>query len=295
MHSGAVFDWYKKFCYRFGRRLDLNPNPSISRTLYQIDAEMTPGMFLSIWMISTVLVACLMLVVSIFLFCSPFSPFQAESPLLYVLVLTGAGAAAVGGGFPFYLQNQVSNKKMDIERKLPYALSFMSILSSSGATPLEIIRRVAREDYGHISNEFKKVLFRTDVLGEDAVTAMHSLVNNTPSETFRDICIDVTNIIYSGGGLKGYLEAKSKEMMATRRQVYKEFVESLSVYAEGYLGGIIMVMTLAVLGIVISGALGIELGPLTPTQMFDVLIYVVTPVANIVFLQMLAVKYSTNP
>ena len=52
MHSGAVFDWYKKFCYRFGRKLDLNPNPSISRTLYQIDAEMTPGMFLSIWIVT---------------------------------------------------------------------------------------------------------------------------------------------------------------------------------------------------------------------------------------------------
>jgi flagellar protein FlaJ len=150
-------------------------------------------------------------------------------------------------------------------------------------------------DYGHISNEFKKVLFRTDVLGEDAVTAMHSLVNNTPSDPFRDICIDITNIIYSGGGLKGYLEAKSKELMASRRQVYKEFVESLAVFAEGYLGGIIMVITLAVLGIVISGTLGIELGPLTPVQMFNVLIYVVTPVVNIIFLAMLGVKYSTTP
>jgi flagellar protein FlaJ len=124
---------------------------------------------------------------------------------------------------------------------------------------------------------------------------MHTLINNTPSEPFRDICIDVTNIIYSGGGLKGYLEAKSKELMATRRQVYKEFVESLSTYAEGYLGGIIMIITLGVLGIVISGALGIEFGPLTPSQMFNLLVYVVTPVVNIIFLAMLGVKYSTTP
>jgi flagellar protein FlaJ len=295
MGSDALFERYKKFCYIFGRTLDLNPNPSISRTLYQVDAEMTPGMYISIWMVSTILVTGLVFGISLTLFVAPFSPFQTENPWIWVFILTALGGGVVAAGFPFALQNQISNKKMDIERKLPYALSFMSILSSSGATPLEIIRRVGREDYGHISNEFKKVLFRTDVLGEDAVTAMHSLVNNTPSEPFRDICIDVTNIIYSGGGLKGYLESKSKELMATRRQVYKEFVESLAVFAEGYLGGIIMVITLAVLGIVISGALGIEFGPLTPTQMFLVLIYVVTPVVNIIFLAMLGVKYSTTP
>lgn len=290
-----IFEKYKTFCYTFGREFDRHQNLSISRTLYQADIEMTAGMFLSLWLTTAALAAGVMCAASVLLFATPFAPFATDTPLLFVLILTGIGAAAVGFGFPFYLQNQISNKKMDIERKLPYALSFMSILASSGATPLDIIRRIAREDYGHISSEFKKVLFRTDVLGEDAVTAMHVLVNNTPSELFRDICIDLTNIIYGGGGLKGYLEAKSKELMNIRRQTYKEFVESLAVYGEGYLGGIVMIITLAILGIVISGALGIELGPFTPGELFTILIFLVTPLVNIIFLAMLSVKYSTNP
>ncbi len=295
MDTAAAFEWYKVLCYRLGWFLDQKPNPSISRTLYQADSEMTPGMFVSIWIITSLLSGVVMLVVSLGIFYAPISPFQQEQPALYIILLTAVGIAAVGVGYPFYLQNQISNKKMDIERKLPYALSFMSILSASGATPLDIIRRVAREDYGQISNEFKKVLFRTDVLGEDLVTAMHGLVNNTPSDLFRDICIDITNIIYGGGGLKGYLEAKSKDLMAIRRQVYKEFVESLAVFAEGYLGGVVMIITLTVLGIVISGALGIELGPLKPNEMFTLLVYGIVPVVNIVFLQVLAVKYSSTP
>lgn len=295
MNAGSILEQYKKYCYIIGRELDRSPNPSIARMLYQVDAEMTPGMFMSLWIITTLLAAAAMLCAGLILFIAPFSPFRIEQPLLYILMFPAIGMVGVGLGFPFYLQTQISNKKMDIERKLPYALSFMSILASSGATPLDILRRVAREDYGHISNEFKKVLFRTDVLGEDVVTAMHSLVNNTPSELFRDICIDITNIIYSGGGLKGYLEGKSKELMSIRRQIYKEFVDSLAVFGEGYLGGVVMILTLSVLGIVISGALGIELGPLTPTQMFDLLVYVLIPVINLVFLQMLSVKYSTTP
>jgi len=288
-------DWYKRVCYQIGRGFDKNPDPGITKLIYQADLEMTPGLFTSIWMVTTINCAVVMFALSTVLFTAPFSPYKSATPLLFIGLMTGIAAAGPGIGFPFFLQNKVSNKKMDIERQLPYALAFMSILASSGATPLEIIRRIAREDYGHISTEFKKVLFRVDILGEDVVTAMHALVANTPSDLFRDLCIDITNIIYSGGGLKGYLETKSKELMTIRRQTYKEFVDSLSVYGEGYMGGVVMLIIFAVLGIVISGALGIEVGPFPPTDMFNYLVYLVIPLVNVIFLLALGVKYSTNP
>lgn len=290
-----VFELYKRFCYIFGRSFDRNPNRDIIKLIYQADLEMTPGLFTSLWLISTILVGLLMVVIASAVFLLPQSPFAIENPLPYILLFALIGAAGVALGFPFYLQNQIENKKRDIDTRIPYALAFMSILASSGATPLDIIRRIAREDYGQISNEFRKVLFRVDVLGEDVVTAMNGLIQNTPSDLFRDICIDLTNIIYGGGGLKSYLETKSKELMAIRRQTYKEFVESLAVFGEGYLGGVVMTITLAVLGVVISGALGIQLASFTSMDLFTFLVYLIIPLINIVFLQMLAVKYSTNP
>jgi len=290
-----IFDSYKRFCYVFGQSFDKNPNSDITKLIYQADLEMTPGLFTSLWFVTSGLCGFVMLAFSSLVFFLPQSPFHTESPFVYILLITLIGTAAAGIGFPFYLQNEIENKKRDIDKQIPYALAFMSILASSGATPLEIIRRLSREDYGQISNEFRKVLFRVDILGEDVVTAMNGLVHNTPSDLFRDICIDMNNIIYGGGGLKSYLETKSKELMAIRRQTYKEFVESLAIFGEGYLGGVVMTLTLAILGIVISGALGIELGPFKPKDLFNYLIYLIIPLINIVFLQMLSVKYSTNP
>jgi len=290
-----VFELYKRFCYIFGRSFDRNPNRDIIKLIYQADLEMTPGTFSSLWIISTILVGLLMVIIASVVFLLPQSPFAIEKPLPYILLFALIGAAGVALGFPFYLQNQIENKKRDIDTRIPYALAFMSILASSGATPLDIIRRIAREDYGQISNEFRKVLFRVDVLGEDVVTAMNGLIQNTPSDMLRDICIDLTNIIYGGGGLRSYLETKSKELMAIRRQTYKEFVESLAVFGEGYLGGVVMTITLAVLGVVISGALGIQLASFSSKDLFTFLVYLIIPLINIVFLQMLAVKYSTNP
>jgi flagellar protein FlaJ len=295
LSSDNFFEMYKRFCYIFGQSFDRDPNRDITKLIYQADLEMTPGMFTSMWLVTSILCGAIMLIIGAILLMLPQSPFFTKTPYLYILLIAFIGAAAAGIGFPFYLQNEIENKKRDIDKQIPYALAFMSILASSGATPLDIIRRLSREDYGQISNEFRKVLFRVDILGEDVVTAMNGLVHNTPSDLFRDICVDMTNIIYGGGGLKSYLETKSKELMAIRRQTYKEFVESLAVFGEGYLGGVVMMITLAVLGIVISGALGIQFGPLTPMDLFNLLIYVMIPIINIVFLQVLAVKYSTTP
>jgi hypothetical protein len=213
LDPAKLFEKYKQICYTLGRHLDKNPNEDIARMIYQADLEMTPGLFLSLLLVTAALCAAVMFVVSLIIFLAPFSPFASESPLLYIFALTFFAPIVVAVGFPFYLTSQISNKKIDIEKNLPYALAFMSILASSGATPLDIIRRIAHEDYGHISREFGKVIFRVEILGEDAVTAMNSMVNSTPSELFRDTCMDLANLIYGGSGLAGYLASKSKELM----------------------------------------------------------------------------------
>lgn len=196
------FESYKRFCYIFGQSFDRNPNRDITKLIYQAALEMTPEMFTSLWLVTSVLSALLMLVLSSLVFLLPQSPFHNPSPFVYILLITLIGVGASAIGFPFYLQNEIENKKRDIDKQIPYALAFMSILASSGATPLDIIQRLSREDYGQISNEFRKVLFRVDILGEDVVTAMNGLVHNTPSDLFRDICVDMTNIIYGSGNLR---------------------------------------------------------------------------------------------
>jgi flagellar protein FlaJ len=277
---------YTRVCYfLLGRYLDEIHIPSITNMLYQADMEMTAGMFLSMATISSLLASAPVLVFTFIYFGA--SPFV---PLLTLLTL-----AVVFVGFPFVIYNTISNKKIGLEKELPFALAYMSILSSAGSTPLEILRRMAMEDYGDISREFRKVMYKVDVLGQDEVSAMNDLANNTPSEVFRAISIDLANIMYSGSGMKEYLEAKSKDLLDIKRQAQKEFVDSLAVYAEGYLGGILMIIILAVLGIAMAGALDIPLGPFQPSEVFTLLIYAIIPMVNIMFYLLLEQKYSRAP
>lgn len=277
---------YMQICYNLlGRYLDIINITSVSNMLYQADLEMTAGMFIALAVITSILSAIPMFIFSYVIF--HMSIFTLILPLLAVVV--------VAAGFPFVVYNQISNKKIGIDKELPFALGYMSILASAGSTPLDILRRMSLEDYGEVSKEFRKVIYKVDVLGEDEVTAMNDLANNTPSEIFRGIVIDVANIMYSGSGMKDYLESKSKDLLDIKRQAQKEFVDSLAVYGEGYLGGVLMLVILSVLGIAMSGALNIQLGPFMPKDLFAILIYMIIPMTNIIFYLLLEQKYARSP
>ena len=281
-----ILDMYMNFCYGFGAYFDKKPNTDLAKSLYQADFEITPGMFMSLTAVTSFIVTAFIFFVVLILI------HKLPNGIAYTAMATIAVLCICLSAFPFTLYNKISNKNMNIDHEMPFAISYMSVLSSGGSTPLEIIRRVSIEDYGDISKAFTKVLYRIDVLGEDAISALSYLIQNTSSELLRTVCIDISNSMQSGGGLKTYLDLKSKELMTMRRDTQKQFVESLSIYGEGYLSGVVMSVVLVVLMIVISSALGIDLKVMTPRQMFDAFVYLVLPFINILFLVMVWVKYS---
>ena len=281
-----VYTEYKNFCYyNFGRHLDEKPIAEISSMLYKADLELTPGMFISMAIVSSILVAVPVLIFSLIIF----------GISLYTYGLTMLALVMTGVMFPFVVYNKISNKKIGIEKELPFALAYMSILASAGSTPLDMLRRMSIENYGDISKEFSKVVYRVDVLGDDEVSAMNDLANNTSSEIFRTIVIDLANIMYSGSGLKSYLESKSKDLLNIKRQTQREFVDSLAMYGEGYMGGILMLVIMSVLGVVMMGALGIDIGPFKPSQLFIYMVYLIIPFVNLMFYLLLEMKYSKSP
>nr|WP_321498515.1 type II secretion system F family protein [uncultured Methanolobus sp.] len=286
--NNTLLEKYKMLCYVFGRYIDKKPQEDIAKSLYQADLVMTPGMFISLALVTAGMASLIVFLFSLIFFRS------SSSPLVYITVLTVITFGLSVSSFPFMLYNKISSKDMNIEQELPFTLGYMTILASSGSSPMDVIRKVAIEDYGDVSVEFGKVMYRVDVLGEDGVSAMNYLIRNTSSESLRAICIDLANAMQSGGGLRTYLEMKSRELMDMRRQMQQEFVDSLGVYGEGYLSGVVMSVVLVVLMIVVTSALGIDLGPFTAKQMFQFFVYFVLPFINIIFLLLLWMKYSRS-
>ena len=283
MREGFV-DRYLKFCYRLGKRLDKKEKPRTALQTKLSRANVTnisTGTFLAAEIITTLISTAFSFILSFILFHS----------FIISLAVSAFTALVAFGSFPLLLHVKSYNRMVRINRELPYALSHMSIIAGTGATPLKAIEDIATSDYGDVSSEFRKMLYKTNVQGEDAVTALDHLAKVTPSEVFRELSFDLANIFHTGGGLRDYLENKSAHLLEERGRIEKQFADSLSIYAESYVGGILMLVILGIVGVITAGMLGLTPLGLSIGTVFDIFIYGIVPAVSGLFLLILELMY----
>ena len=285
------YDKYRRLTYRMFKWFDESPKPSIRKLVYQADIEMTPGMFLATLFSIAILATPVALVVSIVFLKYVI---QFEDWLMISLAIGGATFGASLGGLYFIASNRISSKKVKINYNLPFVMSYMATLSSAGMNPVQTLRHAAMKDFGPVSKEFSKIVYRFDILGEDVITAIVFVANNTPSAMLRNILLGVSNVIVSGGSLKDYCEEASKELIETKKAKLKGFIDSLAMFSETYLGGVVVSIIMGVIGLFVAGSLGFKIGTFSTQNLLDLLVFLMVPMINGLFLAMLEFKFSSG-
>lgn len=285
--------WYNKFVYTFFRWYDNKGRPGVLNLLYKADIQMLPGMYIgSIVMTAAIAGVTLLLlswVVFSFILRSPLSP-------IFEVVIPAAGVGFSLGSLPLITFNRITGKRVKIDTVLPFVLAYIATLSSAGMNPVDAIRAVGlKAEFGPVAREFQKIAYRSDVLGEDIITALNHIALNTPSDTLRELLIGMSNIIVSGGSLRTYCEQESRNLFDVKRAKLKQFIDSLAAFSEGYIGGIVVSLIMGVIGIIVIGSLGLHLIPfLTTADLFAILVFVGVPLINVVFLAMLETRFSSG-
>ena len=281
---------YRRFAYRLFRWVDRKPREDLQELLYKADVLMLPGMFVGTMVVTCLVAASLSFVGSYLLFTYLY---PTSLSLILTLSISGAAAAISLISFPIITSNKIGSKKVKINSALPFVLAYMATLSSAGMNPVEVVRHVAIKEFGPVSTEFRKIVYRFDVLGDDVISAINYIALNTPSENLHDILIGVSNIIVSGGSLKAYCEQESKNLFEDRKNKLKQFIDSLAAYSEGYVGGVIVSVIMGVIGVILIGSLGVKVLPYLSTQdLMLIFIFFLVPFVNIVYLGILELKFS---
>jgi len=283
---------YKRFTYRMFRWVDKNPSPSMLNTIYQADINQTPGMFLATIFGIAMIATPAAFLICLFLFNFVVHGFAQWR--LVTLAVTGATFASSTGGLYFIAVNRISSKRVKINYNLPFVMSYMATLSSAGMNPVQTVRHVAMKDFGPVSKEFNKIVYRFDILGEDVITAITFVAAHTPSLVLRGVLLGVANVIISGGSLRDYCEEESKELIALKKAKLKGFIDNLAMVSEGYLGGVIVSVIMGVIGLFVAGSLGFHFGDFSTQNLFDLLVFVMVPLMNIIFLAMIEMKFSSG-
>ena len=136
-------------------------------------------------------------------------------------------------------------KKKRIEKELPYFMTFVTLLATSGFGPYTIFQKL--KDVTQLPesrNESEKILKRVDLLGLDPLTAMTKVKEKSPAREFAEFLGGYVSAIQGGGDVVSFLSSKMRSAFERYAEVEKESIEKVTTIIETYM--IMQVVVLAV-------------------------------------------------
>ena len=174
------------------------------------------------------------------------------------IVFAGVAFSLTFMGFCAYPSIMVWERKGKIDVNLPYAIGYISAMAIVGVFPYPIFKKLSEmeETYGEVSNELKLLVRDVELLGFDFITALKTLVTTTPSVHMRAFLQGAVTTALSGGEMGTYFVNTAVEYMEERRKIYQEFIETLGMFAEFYVIGMVAAPLLLVVVMSIMVFLG---------------------------------------
>jgi flagellar protein FlaJ len=174
-----------------------------------------------------------------------------------------------------------SNRATRINLTLHNSVAYMYAMRRGGAELIEIFRSLSENShvYGEVALEFRQVVRDCDLFAHDIVTSLRELQVTTPSVKMKDFIQDLLSIIESGGDLSAFLQARVILYQDEARFEQKQFLNTLSLVAEGYVtlfvaGPLFLIIVMVVMGMMGPGAL-IQL---------NIVIYALIPIGTAIFI-----------
>ena len=290
--KGSTLSAYQTFCYGlFGRRIDEGEgDPILAERLKRAGYNTTPGMFTSVTAVTTVLAVGATLAVGLILF---LFVIHVGYWYGYVALVAGVTAAAVQLGFRSLVSTRIANRKDALDRELPFTLSELSVLASTGASPVQLVRRMAaRKHDPAMTGEFKRVVYKMDLEGDDLITAMAETGKESASNSVRESFWDLANMIHQGGNLDEYLRTKADDVLKLKRLVQKQFIERLSTFLDMYVSLVLVGVLMIAVGAFLLNTLGQTVAGFDANELLLILTFGLVPLAVILTVIMISIAYA---
>ncbi len=204
--------------------------------------------------------------------------------LLGTAVITALSLLIFGGItyliFLLYPGIQAGDRRRNIEATLPYAINYVTAMSSAGITPDEVFRLLGQSKiYGESAVEARYVSRETDFFGKDLLEALRTVSQATPSERMREFLQGAVASISSGSNLTEYFRAKAHQYTFENNQQQKMFLETLGLIAESYVTAMVAGMLFL---IILQSIMTLISGDSNPVFLY-IIIYLIVPFGSMMF------------
>jgi len=151
--------------------------------------------------------------------------------------------------FPFYVMvgfllmpmSKASDRATGLEREMPFAAAYISVMASGGIAPYNSFKRLADvELMPAMRGEAREIIKDVEIFGIDPLTALEVAAKKNPLDIFKDFLSGYASTVIIGGDIGHFLERKAEDIFKTRALRVKAAAERLGMLLETFI--IVMVM-----------------------------------------------------
>jgi flagellar protein FlaJ len=151
--------------------------------------------------------------------------------------------------FPFYIMvgfllipmSKASDRASGLEREMPFAAAYISVMASGGIAPYTSFKRLSDvELMPAMRGEAREIIKDVEIFGRDPLSALEQAAKKNPLDIFRDFLSGYASTVIIGGDIGHFLERKAEEIFKTRALRVKAAAERLGMLLETFI--IVMVM-----------------------------------------------------
>ncbi|MBP7120860.1 MAG: type II secretion system F family protein [Methanolinea sp.] len=205
--------------------------------------------------------------------------------LIIGTILAVVISLAVVGGITFlifliYPSMIAGNRRRNIDATLPYAINYITAMSTAGIPPAEIFRQLGSSPmYGESAVEARFVAMEIDLFGKDLIDALRLISATTPSLRMKEFLQGAMGCISAGSSLTEYFRTKAEQYSLENRQSQKLFLDTLGLISESY----VTAMVAGPLFLIILQSIMTILSQSTQPMMLYVIIYMIIPFGSLMF------------
>ena len=187
--------------------------------------------------------------------------------------------------FNVYPGVEAGNRRRNIDASLPYAINYVTSMSTAGITPAEVFRLLGDSPiYGESAVEARFIAREIDIFGRDLIDAMRLVSSSTPSKRMKEFLQGAMASIASGGNLTEYFRNKSEQYTLENRQTQKMFLDTLALISESYVTAMVA-GTLFL--IILQSIMSVLSGDNKPMFLYAI-IYIMIPLGSVAFVIMIS-------
>ncbi|MEM3627313.1 MAG: type II secretion system F family protein [Candidatus Bathyarchaeia archaeon] len=144
-------------------------------------------------------------------------------------------------GFMLIPISRAGERASNLEREMPFAAAYISVMASGGIAPYTSFKRLAEvELMPAMRSESREIIKDVEIFGIDPLTAIENSAKRNPLDIFKDFLSGYASTVIIGGDIRHFLERKAEDIFKTRALRVKAAAERLGMLLETFI--IVMVL-----------------------------------------------------